>query len=146
SGLALSVRPQGIYDYLSLCVVPQPETIYEGVYALPPGSWLTFDGQRQEIRSYWRLNYSVKARMPYAEAVGRTRELVLEAVRLRLRSDVPLGVFLSGGVDSSVIAYEASRMVGETLRTFTVAMGEASFDESPVAIRTARALGVQNTV
>src|SRR5439155_117735 len=55
-------------------------------------------------------------------------------------------VFSSGGVDSSVIAYEASRLVGETLRTFTVAMGEAAFDESPMAVRTARALGVQNTV
>jgi len=146
SGLSLTVRPQGIYDYLSLCVVPQPETIFEGVFTLPAGSWLQFDGRRTEIRAYWRLDYSVKERIPYAEAVARTRELVSEAVRLRLRSDVPLGVFLSGGVDSSVIAYEAARHVGKTLRTFTVAMGETSFDESPIAVRTARALGVQNTV
>src|SRR5256885_1517481 len=75
SGLSLSVRPQGIYDYLSLCVVPQPETIYEGVYTLAPGSWLKFDGKSSVTRSYWRLNYTYKERMPYAEAVVRTREL-----------------------------------------------------------------------
>jgi asparagine synthase (glutamine-hydrolysing) len=146
AGLHLEVRPQGVYDYLSLCVVPQPETIYRDVHALPPGSWLCFDGQDLKTVSYWRLDFRAKSPMPYAKAVEQTRALVSESVRLRLRSDVPLGVFLSGGVDSSVVAYEAAQHVGGGLRTFTVAMGEAAFDESPVAARTARALGVQNTV
>src|SRR5205085_3674639 len=86
AGLPLVVRPQGIYDYLSLCVVPQPETIYEGVHVLPPGSWLQFDGQQERVRAYWRLDYTAKVEMPYAKAVERTRELVSEAVQLRLRS------------------------------------------------------------
>src|SRR5439155_22549905 len=135
--VSLRIDPQGIYDYLSLCVVPQPATIYRDVYALPPGSWLRFDGDKLTIRPYWQLDFQPKSSMPYAEAVQQTRALVSESVRLRLRSDVPLGVFLSGGVDSSVVAYEAAQHVGGGLRTFTVAMSEAAFDESPVAARTA---------
>src|SRR5207249_5116650 len=116
------------------------------VYALPPGSWMRFDGDKLTTRQYWRLDFRAKSRMPYAEAVERTRALVSESVRLRLRSDVPLGVFLSGGVDSSVVAYEAAQQVGGALQTFTIRMGEAAFDESAVAARTAQAFGVQNTV
>src|SRR5439155_9444848 len=74
------------------------------------------------------------------------RALVSEAVRLRLRSDVPLGVFLSGGVDSSIVAYEAARQVNETLQTFTVSMGHEELDEAPLAQRTAQTLRVRNTV
>ncbi|HXT41684.1 MAG TPA: asparagine synthase C-terminal domain-containing protein, partial [Candidatus Angelobacter sp.] len=95
---------------------------------------------------YWRLEYLPKTSLPYEEALDRTRALVNEAVRLRLRSDVPLGVFLSGGVDSSVVAYEAAKQVGETLQTFTVSMGQDEFDEAPIAQRTAQALRVRNTV
>jgi asparagine synthase (glutamine-hydrolysing) len=125
------IRDQGIYDYLSLGVVPQPETIYEGVHALMPGHWLTFDGHQLQQNRYWRLQYEPKANIPYDEVLERTRTLIEEAVRLRLRSDVPLGVFLSGGVDSTVVAYEAARVVGKSLQTFTVAMEQKEFDEPP---------------
>src|SRR5213076_2143704 len=146
AGQSWRIRDQAIYDYLSLSVVPQPETVYEGVRMLAPASWLTFDGDGLREQCYWRLEYLPKTTLSYADVLDQTRSLVSEAVRLRLRSDVPLGVFLSGGVDSSVVAYEAACQLGGALRTFTIAMGEAAFDESPVAARTARALGVQNTV
>ncbi|MBI4965604.1 MAG: asparagine synthase (glutamine-hydrolyzing) [Desulfomonile tiedjei] len=143
---AWQVRDQGVYDFLSLAVIPQPDTIYDKVYALPPGSWMVFDGRDSRIAKYWTLEFQPKLKISYPEVLQHTRELVGEAVRLRLRSDVPLAVFLSGGIDSSVIAYEASRSLGESLQTFTVAMGDADLDESTIAGRTARALGVRNNV
>ena len=152
AGGCWSIRAQGISDYLSLGSVPQPETIFEGVSMVPPGQVLTFDGHDVELSSYWSLEdfrYSAKSAKPpisYAEAIGRTRELVRDAVRIRLRSDVPLGVFLSGGVDSSIVVCEAAAAGGGNLETFTIGVDDAQFDESDVARRTAESLGVRNTV
>ncbi len=146
AGVPLTVSAQGLYDYLSVGAVPQPATIHAEVEALPMGSRLTFDGRRDRIQPYWAVDYSRVEDRPYPETLERVRELVSEATRLRLRSDVPLGVFLSGGVDSSVVASEAARHAGPTLRTFTVAMNAAEFDESARATRTAASFGVQHEV
>ena len=141
AGVPWRIRERSIYDYLSLGAVPQPDTVFESVHALPPGAWLLFDGTSLRIETYWRLRYEPKSRMSRRSAVERVRELVAESVRLRLRSDVPVGVFLSGGIDSSVVAHEAARSLGGGLRTFTVAAGDPEFDESAVAARTAERLG-----
>ncbi|HYL35401.1 MAG TPA: asparagine synthase (glutamine-hydrolyzing) [Bryobacteraceae bacterium] len=140
----LEINDQAIYDYLSLGYIPQPETVFRNVFALPPANWLLFDGEKLTVQPYWNLEMCPDDSLSFQEACERLRQLLSEAVRLRLRSDVPLGLFLSGGMDSSAIAWEASRCIGDKLRTFTVSMG-ASHDESPVAERTARELGVQNT-
>lgn len=145
-GNDLPIRQQSIYDYLSLGSIPQPATIYDTVYALPPANWLQMDERGVSIQRYWCLEYMPKLTVTYAEAQHRTRELLSEAVRLRLRSDVPLGIFLSGGMDSSAIAYEASRILGDSLKTFTVAMPDPHYDESERAQRTAKFLGCQNIV
>lgn len=148
AGGALRVRQQGVYDYLSLGVIPQPETIYEGVHVLEPGGWMRLDARTGELRRelYWTLDLSKKTRLSYEDAQEEVRRLLGESVRLRLRSDVPLGVFLSSGVDSSVVAYEAAQALGGELETFTVGVDDPRLDEAPVAARTARALGVKNTV
>ena len=138
AGIKCRIREQSVYDFLSFGVVPQPDTIYQGVLTVPPGSYLVFDGKDITIKPYWTIDYAVKTRCSYPEAVERVRWLISESVRLRLRSDVPLGVFLSGGMDSSVIAYEASRLTDGAVNTFTVAMKDAQLDESSVAARTAR--------
>ena len=140
----LQINDQAIYDYLSLGYIPQPETVFRNVFALPPASWLLFDGEKLTIQQYWRLEMCPDESLSLPDACEGLRELLSEAVRLRLRSDVPLGLFLSGGMDSSAIAWEASRFIGDKLRTFTVSVG-AGNDESPIADRTARKLGVQNT-
>ncbi len=145
-GDSWEIRDQGIYDYLSLGIIPQPETIFRDVWAVPPGSWMIYDGKEARTRRYWHLEYLPKTRKPRAAILSEVRAAISEAVRLRLRSDVPLGVFLSGGIDSSIIAYEASRVVGGSLRTFTVEMPGSDLDESPVARRTSRFLGVENSV
>lgn len=146
AGLKLSINQQAIYDYLSLGVIPQPATIYQEVKTLPAGTWAHFKAGKLCLQQYWSLQYSPKLEISYSDALEKTRSLMSEAVKIRLRSDVPLGVFLSGGVDSSVIAYEASKEIGTNLQTFTVKMGVSSFDESTVAAQTAQALGIKNTV
>jgi len=145
-GESWSILDQAVYDYLSLGYVPQPNTIYGNVFAVPPASWMRFQGSNLETHSYWRLDYQAKTSLHYPALLERTRELIAEAVRLRLRSDVPLGVFLSGGIDSSIIAYEAAKAVGGSLNTFSIAVEDKILDESPVARRTAEALGVQNSI
>jgi asparagine synthase (glutamine-hydrolysing) len=144
AGHMLTVRDQGVYDFLSLGVVPQPDTVYEGVVTLEPGSYLVADRDGIRTHRWWRPEFATHD-VPVAEARERVRELMADSVRLRLRSDVPLGVFLSGGVDSSVIAYEATQVLGDTVHAFTVATG-SGLDESAVAGRTADALGIRSTV
>lgn len=146
AGGRLDIRPQSIYDYLSLMTVPQPDTIYHNVCALPSASTATFDYQGLRQRCYWKVGCQSKTDLCYADILEQMRQLVRESVRLRLRSDVPLGVFLSGGLDSSIIALEASREIGEGIQTFTVATDDAALDESGVAARTALSLGIHNTV
>lgn len=139
------IRSQSVSDYLSLGVVPQPDTIFEGVHSLEPGSTLIHESGELSIRSYWEPQFEPKLEMTYATAQAALRRKIRESVALRLRSDVPLGVFLSGGVDSSVVAYEASKNLGAELQTFTVSTG-GDLDESAVARRTATALGASHTV
>jgi len=99
-----------------------------------------------ESQSYWTLTRLPKVEMSYQEAQKCLRDLIRETVKLQLRSDVPLGVFLSGGMDSSVITYEASREMGSTLTAFTVATPGFETDESAIAKRTARALGIRHQI
>jgi len=145
AGDAWTIDDQAIYDYLSLAVVPQPRTIFREVSSVPAASILHFKDGQTSIRRYWRPEFSPKLNVSYAEAQRLSRESIAEAVGLRLRSDVPLGVFLSGGVDSSIVAYEAAKLTGPNLQTFTIATPGA-LDEAPIAARTAADLGIRNTV
>ncbi|WP_256842934.1 asparagine synthase (glutamine-hydrolyzing) [Ornithinimicrobium cryptoxanthini] len=145
-GVKPGLSAQGIYDYLSLGVVPQPQTIYEGVHCLTPGTTMRIgEGRRRQEEIFWAPDFTKSPAHPIAKVREQVRSLVRDATRVRLRSDVPLGVFLSGGVDSSVIAYETSLVVGSSLESFTV-KSAGELDESDVAARTARALGIKNTV
>lgn len=146
AGVAVEVDDQAIYDFLSLGAVPQPRTAFRGVRALPPGTLLVADDEGVREERYWTPAFEPKLQLGYGEAQARVRDAVAEAVRIRLRSDVPLGAFLSGGVDSTIVAFEAARAVGGTLRTFTVGSDDPAVDESAVAARTAGRLGVQHTL
>lgn len=145
-GLRPEVDPQGIYDFLSLGSVPQPATVYRGVLAVPPGSVLTADRNGTSLTRYWRPEFAPKFDGTYEQAQAEVRERIREAVRLRLRSDVPLGSFLSAGVDSNIVTFEAAQLAGEQLRTFTVASDDPQLDESALAKASATRLGVENTV
>ena len=123
--------------YLTYQYVPHPWSIFEGVRKLPPAHTLTWNGGEPRVERYWRLEYEPKRAMGEDEAVERAFELADEAVRIRLMSDVPLGCFLSGGVDSSLVVALMRRHVAGDLRTFSIGFREEKFNELPFARRVA---------
>jgi asparagine synthase (glutamine-hydrolysing) len=121
------------------------ETLFKGVHRLLPGHTLVFEDGRVTVRQYWdvpagRSNPDVE-RLSDAEAVERFRELLDESVRIRLMADVPLGMFLSGGLDSSAIAAVMARMIDRPLQTFSVAFDERAFSELDYARQVSTAIG-----
>ena len=136
---------QALREYLSFDYVPAPFSIYEGINKLPAAHKLVLEGGRVDVERYWRLSYKTAEPVPSEnEAAERFRELMSDAVRMRLVSDVPLGVLLSGGVDSSTVAALAVRSSHEAVKTFSISFAEASFDESAYARGVAKFLGTDH--
>jgi asparagine synthase (glutamine-hydrolysing) len=123
--------------YLALQYVPAPQTIYEGILKLPPGHTLTVRcGQAPALRRYYQVSFApTLADLSDEEAARRVRAAVEEAVQSRLMSDVPLGAFLSGGVDSSIVVACMARATGRPVKTFSVGFSEgaSTIDELPFA-------------
>src|SRR5262245_45017798 len=131
--------------YLQYEFVPSPHTMLEGVYKLPPAHRLIFEDGRWRIERYWKLDYQNERTMSNEDEVAEElRWRMREAVRMRLISDVPLGVLLSGGIDSSTIAALACEAAEGRVKTFSIAFDEQSFDESTYARLVANHLGTQH--
>jgi asparagine synthase (glutamine-hydrolysing) len=135
-----SANPRAVREYLAQGYLDhEDETFFAGVRRLPPGHALTFDEDGPRLRCWWRLS----AGEVHDDAADELRELFLDSVRLRLRSDVPVGTALSGGLDSSAVAVAVDGLlrnesgnaasVGAAQRTFTAYFEEAGFDERPFA-------------
>ncbi len=125
-------------------------TAFEGIRALPPGHWLTAnrDGQIR-IRPYWKPSYPAAGTEPYRdteEAARQLRDLLVDATTLRLRADVPVGAYLSGGLDSSAIAALIHHYTGNRLETFSIAFTDAAFDESDFQRQMAEHLGTRHNL
>ena len=138
--------PVALQEYLVYEHVPNPRTIFEGIRKLPPGHVLTFDRNGLRLKQYWDFDLSrseAAARWPLEE----WRDLFLDAlersVRMELVSDVPLGVFLSGGIDSSAVTAMAARALPQ-VKTFSIAFEDPSFDESRYARLVAHHLGTDH--
>jgi asparagine synthase (glutamine-hydrolysing) len=129
------INLQGLHDYLSLQYVPSPYTIYQQVYKLPPGHWLELNtvSGTYSIDRYWQVDYSIKSQLSPEDAAHHLRTLMFQAVSRRLMSDVPLGAFLSGGMDSSIIVGIMSRLCQQPVKTFTIGFNEAQYDEREFA-------------
>lgn len=128
-------------DYLRLGFVPHPETIYEGVVALPPGSTLTFNpGGCPDIVRYWIPPTPTPFAGSREEALAALDTRLREAVSLRLRSDVPIGMFLSGGIDSGLVASYARDLGARDLLCFVAETADQALNEGPAARATARHL------
>jgi asparagine synthase (glutamine-hydrolysing) len=131
--------------YLFYECVPAPHSMIAGVGKLPPAHRLILENGNVRTERYWQLDYNVeKTRLSEAGAVEELRQRLREAVRLRLVADVPLGVLLSGGIDSSAIAALACEAAQGRVRTFSIAFDEKSFDESSYARTVARRLGTEH--
>jgi asparagine synthase (glutamine-hydrolysing) len=136
---------QALREYLSFDYVPAPRSIYQGIHKLPAAHGLSLADGKVTIEHYWNLSFTKTEPPPSIdEAAEELRELLADAVRMRLISDVPLGVFLSGGVDSSAIAAFAARVSNTTVKTFSISFAEKSFDESSYARRVAEHLGTEH--
>jgi asparagine synthase (glutamine-hydrolysing) len=143
-GLSLEVDDAALSDYLALGYVPAPATIYRGIRKHPAGvTTLLAPGRPAEVRAI-----RGGASWEPASGPGGLRGMIEAAVESQLVSDVPLGCFLSGGIDSSVVACCAQAALvrsGSRLRTFTARFEDARYDESPFAAEVARHLGTQHT-
>lgn len=136
-----------VYNFLNLSYIPAPATIFQGIYKLSAGSYLTAKrGDPGPTTTKFWTPVSEQHREPVSQGAAREEfeQLLLNAIRLRLRSDVPLGVFLSGGVDSSLVTALAAKECPSTIRTFTVGFREPGFDESDRARTVARYLGTEH--
>ncbi len=121
-------------SYLAYKYVPAPLTAFRAVRKLPPASTLTYEDGRISIERYWRLRYDDEAPPADAEEVHeRLRELIRRAVSRRMISDVPLGVFLSGGIDSSTVVAAMAEASSAPVRTFSIGFAEADHSELPNA-------------
>ncbi len=132
-------------QYLAFDFIPAPFSIYEGIYKLPAAHHLTLERGEIKIEQYWELNY--KKRLPYPtieDAADELSSLIADSTKMRMISDVPLGVLLSGGVDSSCIAAFAQRFSEKPVKTFCIGFEEASFDESARARQVAKHLGTEH--
>jgi asparagine synthase (glutamine-hydrolysing) len=137
--------PVGIDHFLALQYIPTPLTAFQGVRKLPAAHWLELRHGSIEMGRYWELRFAPKLQITMADAVAELRARFAEAVRLRLVSDVPLGAFLSGGVDSSAVVAYMAQQSDRPVKTFSVGFEDAAFDERPFARIVAERYGTEHT-
>ncbi|MBM4134059.1 MAG: asparagine synthase (glutamine-hydrolyzing) [Nitrospira sp.] len=132
------VDAQGLHHFLSLNYVPDRFTLVRGIRKLLPGHMLIHEGGRTSLRSYWDLKIVPKRKMAEPDAVEELDGLLRSAVRSRLISDVPLGFFLSGGLDSSLVVALASAMSTAPIHTFSIGFNQPSYNELAYAREVSR--------
>jgi len=135
--LTQDIDLEALDAYLTFMSIPAPLTIYRGVRKLPPASRLIADKQGVRVERYWQLEYLPKIEISERDATVRVRELLTDAVRKRLISEVPLGAFLSGGVDSSAVVAVMAGLTSRPVKTFSIGFGDPDYDELPHARRVA---------
>jgi len=124
------IDPSSIHLYLNLQYIPSPRTIYKGVRKLAAAHSLTWTPERGvKTHRYWDLRYEPRTTQTYSQAQERLRTLLKESVRLRMRSDVPLGAFLSGGLDSSIVVALMAQQSDKPIRTFCIGFQEEAYSE-----------------
>lgn len=139
------IDPHALSKYLAYEYVPSPYSIFKNIYKLEPGHKLTLKDTKIRTERYWDIGFERKGRFDLQEAEEKLVALLKESVKKRLISDVPLGVFLSGGIDSSsVVAMMAELMPPKDIKTFSITFKEKSFDESGDAKRVAGYFGTDH--
>ena len=146
AGADLRIDPAAVEDYFAYGYVPDPRSIYTGFRKLPPAHTLTWPGHAKapSIARYWDVRFeTVDASEP--ELAEHLRELIDDAVRLRMVADVPVGAFLSGGVDSSVVVSAMARLSAAPIRTCAIGFDVPEFDETRFARMVAQRYGTDHT-
>ncbi|PYS51307.1 MAG: asparagine synthase (glutamine-hydrolyzing) [Acidobacteria bacterium] len=143
--ISREIAPEAIHYYLSFMCVPAPLTAYRAIKKLEPGHSLRLTREGEvKIERYWQPDFSHKVKLSEEEAGERAIETLREAVRVRLMSEVPLGAFLSGGVDSSAVVALMSEESSEPVKTFSIGFEEQDFSELHHARRVAEHVGADH--
>ena len=135
---------QAIDSYLSFGCVPAPLTAFKAIRKLEPGHWLKWKDGRVETQRYWLPDFSTKVRISEEDAIEETTRILREATRLRMISEVPLGAFLSGGVDSSTVVALMAAESSTPVKTFSIGFEEQDFSELKYARRVAEHVGAEH--
>ncbi|OGP90868.1 MAG: asparagine synthase (glutamine-hydrolyzing) [Deltaproteobacteria bacterium RBG_16_47_11] len=145
-GFQRQIDPLSFMKYLFYEFVPCPHTIFKKAKKLPAASYLLWDEKEKEIQEYWSPFHRKKPDEVFLEkeAEDRIMELLEKAVKRRLISDVPLGIFLSGGIDSSIITALAQVEVPGKVKTFSISFEDPSFDESKYALLASQHIGTEH--
>lgn len=138
------IDPLALHQFTSLNYVPSPRTLVEGIEKLPPGHWLEWRAGRSRTSRYWALNFRPQTHYSADAAAEELDSLLNESVREHLVADVPLGVWASGGLDSSTILHYAAAHSSTRLKTFSISFNGRSFDESEYARRVASHYGTEH--
>lgn len=145
SGLVRSeVYHQALVNYLFCGYVPDPDTMFKGIRKLPPGHYLTLKNGHLRVKQYWDVCFKPDYSHSEEYFIERTIEIMREAVKMRLISEVPLGAFLSGGVDSSLVVAFMAQEMSEPVRTFSIGFEEEPFNELPYARMVAERYGTDH--
>jgi asparagine synthase (glutamine-hydrolysing) len=151
-GVAAKIDYRALQDVFTYWFPISPRTMFEGINQLPPGHSLVIEDGGSKLVKYWELDFaddnlgttrSDRKEAALAEELG---SLLLDATRIRLRADVPVGAYLSGGLDSSITAALARECIGSSLHTFSIAFDDYDLDESEFQMQVAQALGTQHRV
>lgn len=140
----LDKQALSLYFSTGFGAVPSPWTIFQKIKKLPPGCYLRFKNNKLVIKEYWSLKNIKAQKMPFAEAVDRAGQLLEESIKEQMIADVPVGSFLSGGIDSSMIAALMIQNTKHKVKTFSIGFEDKSFDESSHARLMANHLGTEH--
>jgi asparagine synthase (glutamine-hydrolysing) len=140
-GLPCEVDPSALDEYLAYQYVPHPHTILKGFRKLPPAHYAVYRDGRLRVERYWRPELDRERPAPAEQYVAELREALRAAVARRLESEVPLGAFLSGGVDSSIVVGLMTELAREPVRTFSIGFSVPEYDETSFARSVAQQLG-----
>ncbi len=132
-----------IDSYLSYLCVPAPQTAFQQIRKLEPAHWLRWKDGKIETQRYWQPDFSRKIKISEVEAIEETTRILREATKLRMISEVPLGAFLSGGVDSSLIVALMAQESSQPVKTFSIGFEEQDFSELKYAKRVAEHVGAE---
>lgn len=135
-----------INQYLTFDYTPTPLSLYKQVYKLEPAHYLLYQHHELKIDCYWQYHFTTNYKISFKDAQEHLDHLLNEATKKRLMSDVPLGIFLSGGLDSSTIAYYAQKNSTQKIKTFSIGFEDPSYDEKDYAIQVSKHLNTEHYV
>ncbi|MBX2998261.1 MAG: asparagine synthase (glutamine-hydrolyzing) [Caldilineaceae bacterium] len=138
------LNARAIHNYISLRYIPETDTLFQGIHKLLAGHILLLENGEVRHSPYWALHYTPKASGSEEELTAQLRQLLLETIDCHMLSDVPVGAFLSGGLDSSLIVAMMSAVSPKPIKTFSIGVREQSFDELPYARMVAARYGTDH--